>query len=151
MRWHSVEQYCVVPHGQFSKVLGFAPQIVHVKRSCSAFARAFFSSYSRCFSTYSAFMIVRGGARAIVLPLLTQNRSKSYPRAKPTPRASHSCRSPNPLGVVFLAPGGRRVQKREAPDREGRRGEERRDDDAKAKHDSPARKRSISGSGDDAA
>jgi hypothetical protein len=34
-----------------------------------------------------------------------------------------------------------------APDREGRRGEER----GKAKHDSPARKRSISGSGDDAA
>jgi hypothetical protein len=29
--------------------------------------------------------------------------------------------------------------------------EERGDDDAKAKHDSPARKRSISGSGDDAA
>ncbi|KAH8058129.1 hypothetical protein JL721_9589 [Aureococcus anophagefferens] len=43
------------------------------------------------------------------------------------------------------------VQKREAPDREGRRGEERGDDDAEAKHDSPARKRSISGSGDDAA
>ena len=41
---------------------------------------------------------------------------------------------------------------RQAPDREGRRGEERRDDDAKAKHDSPARKRAaISGSGDDAA
>jgi hypothetical protein len=38
-----------------------------------------------------------------------------------------------------------------APDREGRRGEERRDDDAKAKRDSPARKRSIPGSGDDAA
>ena len=31
------------------------------------------------------------------------------------------------------------------------RGEERDDDDAKAKRDSPARKRSISGSGDDAA
>ena len=31
------------------------------------------------------------------------------------------------------------------------RGEERDDDDAKAKHDSTARKRSISGSGDDAA
>jgi hypothetical protein len=43
------------------------------------------------------------------------------------------------------------VQEREAPDREGRRGEERRGDDAKAKHDSPARKRSISGSSDDAA
>jgi hypothetical protein len=40
---------------------------------------------------------------------------------------------------------------REAPDREGRRGEERGGDDAKAKHDSPARKRSIPGSGDDAA
>jgi len=40
---------------------------------------------------------------------------------------------------------------RRAPDREGRRGEERRDDEAKAKHDSPARKRSISGSGDGAA
>ena len=54
--------------------------------------------------------------------------------------------------VVRLAPGGLRVQEREAPDREGRRGEERGDDDeAKAKHDSPARKRSISGSGDDAA
>jgi hypothetical protein len=37
---------------------------------------------------------------------------------------------------------------RQAPDREGRRGEERGDDDAKAKRDSPARKRSISGSGD---
>ena len=36
------------------------------------------------------------------------------------------------------------------PDREGRRGEERGDDDAKAKRDAPARKRSISGSGDDA-
>jgi hypothetical protein len=40
---------------------------------------------------------------------------------------------------------------RQAPDREGRRGEERGGDEAKAKHDSPARKRSISGSGDDAA
>ena len=57
---------------------------------------------------------------------------------------------------------------RQAPDREGRRGEERGDDDAKAKrdsparkergdddakakHDSPARKRRISGSGDDEA
>ena len=44
-----------------------------------------------------------------------------------------------------------RVQKSEAPDRDGRCGEERRDDDAKDKRDSPARKRSISGSGDDAA
>jgi len=43
------------------------------------------------------------------------------------------------------------VQKRRAPVREGRwRGKERGDDDAKAKHDSPARKRSIPGSGDDA-
>jgi hypothetical protein len=33
---------------------------------------------------------------------------------------------------------------------EGRRGEERGDDEAKAKHGSPAQKRSISGSGDDA-
>jgi len=74
MRWHSVEQYCVVPHGQFSKVLGFAPQIVHVKRSCSAFARAFFSSYSRCFSTYSAFMIVCGAARGLYSQFLPQNR-----------------------------------------------------------------------------
>jgi hypothetical protein len=40
---------------------------------------------------------------------------------------------------------------RQAPDREGRRGEERGDDDAKAKHDSPARERGISGSGDEAA
>ena len=40
---------------------------------------------------------------------------------------------------------------RQAPDRGGRRGEARGDDDAKAKHDSPARKRSISGSGDDVA
>ena len=40
---------------------------------------------------------------------------------------------------------------RQAPDREGRRGEERGDADAKAKHDSPARKRGISGSGNDAA
>ena len=39
---------------------------------------------------------------------------------------------------------------RQAPDREGRRGEERGDDDAKAKRDSPARKRSTPGSGDDA-
>ena len=39
----------------------------------------------------------------------------------------------------------------EAAGREGRRGEERGDDDAKAKHDSPARERSISGSVDDAA
>ena len=54
-------------------------------------------------------------------------------------------------GVVGLAPGKPRVQERQAPDREGRRGEERGGDDAKAKHDSPARKRSISGSGDDAA
>ena len=56
-------------------------------------------------------------------------------------------------GGGVLAPGELRVQKREAPDREGRRGEARRDDDAKAKRDSPARnlKRRISGSGDDAA
>ena len=54
-------------------------------------------------------------------------------------------------GVVGLAPGGLGVQEREAPDREGRRGEERRGDDAEAEHDSPSRKRSISGSGDDAA
>ena len=40
---------------------------------------------------------------------------------------------------------------RQTPDREGRRGEERGDDDAKATHASPARKRSISGTGDDAA
>ena len=46
---------------------------------------------------------------------------------------------------------GRRVQERQNPDREGRRGEERGDDYAKAKRDSPTRKRSISGSGDDAA
>ena len=43
------------------------------------------------------------------------------------------------------------LKKRQAPDREGRRGEERRGGDAKANRDSPARKRSISGSGDDAA
>ena len=43
------------------------------------------------------------------------------------------------------------IQERQNPDREGRRGEERGDDDAKAKRDSPARKRSISGSSDDAA
>ena len=49
------------------------------------------------------------------------------------------------------APGGLRVQERDAPDREGRLGEERREGDAKAKRDSPARKRSISGSGDDVA
>ena len=54
-------------------------------------------------------------------------------------------------GVVVLAPGGLRVQEREAPDREGRRGEERGGGDVKAKHDSPAGKRSSSGSGDDAA
>ena len=55
-------------------------------------------------------------------------------------------------GVVGLAPGGRRVQERQNPDREGRRGEERcDDDDAKAEYDSPARKRGISGSGDDVA
>ena len=57
----------------------------------------------------------------------------------------------SPLGVVVLAPGRRRVEERQAPDREGRREEERGHDDARAKHDSPARKRSISGSGDDAA
>ena len=39
----------------------------------------------------------------------------------------------------------------QAPDRGGRRGEEHSDDDTKAKYDSLARKRSISGSGDDAA
>ena len=55
------------------------------------------------------------------------------------------------LGGVVLAPGGLRVQERQNPDREGRRGEERGDDDVKVKRDSPARKRSISGSGDDAA
>ena len=56
----------------------------------------------------------------------------------------------SPLGgVVVLAPGGLRVQERQNPGREGRRGEERGGDDAKAKHDSPAR--SSSGSGDDAA
>ena len=54
-------------------------------------------------------------------------------------------------GGGVLAPGELRVQERQNPDREGRRGEERGDDDAKAKHDSPARKRSISGSNDDAA
>ena len=42
-------------------------------------------------------------------------------------------------------------KKRQAPDREGRRGEERGDDDAEAEHDSPARKRSVPGSGDDVA
>ena len=50
-----------------------------------------------------------------------------------------------------LAPGGLRVQERQAPDREGRRGGERGDDDAEAEHDSPARKRSVPGSGNDAA
>jgi len=54
-------------------------------------------------------------------------------------------------GGVVLAPGGLRARERQAPDHEGRRGEERGGDDAKAKRDSPARKRSISGSGDDAA
>ena len=47
-------------------------------------------------------------------------------------------------GVVGLAPGGLRVQERQIPDCEGRR-EEERGGDAKAKHDSPARKRSTSG------
>ena len=57
-----------------------------------------------------------------------------------------------PLGVVVvLAPGGLGVEERKAPDREGRRGQKRRDDDAKAKHDSPSRKRGISVSDDDAA
>ena len=37
-----------------------------------------------------------------------------------------------------LAPGGLRVQERQNSDREGRRGEERGDDEAEAKHDSPA-------------
>ena len=50
-----------------------------------------------------------------------------------------------------LRQAGFAFKKRQAPDREGRRGEERGDDGVKAKHDSPARKRSISGSGDDAA
>ena len=55
--------------------------------------------------------------------------------------------------ALLVGPGGLGVQERQAPDREGRRGEERGDDDAKAKRDSPARnlKRSISGSGDDVA
>ncbi|KAH8052822.1 hypothetical protein JL722_9956 [Aureococcus anophagefferens] len=62
-------------------------------------------------------------------------------------------RSYSPTSLVYrhLATDGLRAQEREAPDREGRRREERGGDDAKAKHDSPARKRSISGSGDDAA
>jgi len=69
---------------------------------------------------------------------------------RPTRRAHVALHAP--LGrVLVLSLGGRRVQEREAPDREGRRGEERGDDDARAKRDSPARKRSISGSGDDAA
>ena len=55
-----------------------------------------------------------------------------------------------PLGGVVLAPGRLRIQERQSPDREGRRGEERGGDDAEAKRDSPARERSISGSGDDA-
>ena len=59
---------------------------------------------------------------------------------------------PHPLGGgVVLAPGRVRVQERQNPGREGRRGEERGDDEDKATQDSPARKRSISGSGDDAA
>ena len=49
-------------------------------------------------------------------------------------------------GGVVLAPGGLGVQERQARDRE-----ERGDDEAEAKHGSPARKRSISGSDDDAA
>ena len=53
--------------------------------------------------------------------------------------------------ALLVGPGGLGVQERQAPDREGRRGEERGDDDAKAKRDSTARKRGISGSGDDAA
>jgi len=45
--------HCVVPHGQFSKVFGFAPQIVQVRRSLSAFARALTCSNSRCFFSHS--------------------------------------------------------------------------------------------------
>ena len=77
--------------------------------------------------------------------------AQNLTQAEPTPRAPRSVVLHARLGgVVGLAPGGLRVQEREAPDREGRRGEERGGDDAKAKHDSPARKRSIPGS-DDAA
>ena len=46
-----------LPHGQLSKVLGFAPQIVQVSRSLSAFARAFFSSYSNFFLISSGSII----------------------------------------------------------------------------------------------
>ena len=53
--------------------------------------------------------------------------------------------------AASLRQAGVAFKKRQAPDREGRRGEERDGRCAKAKHDSPARKRSISGSGDDAA
>jgi hypothetical protein len=55
------------------------------------------------------------------------------------------------LRQAGLAFKNARRQERQNPGREGRRGEEHGDDDKKVKHDSPARKRSISGSGDDAA
>ena len=48
---------------------------------------------------------------------------------------------------MALGRGDYAREERQAPDREGRRGEER----GGAKHDSPARERSISGSGDGAA
>ena len=51
IRWHSVEQYCVVPQGQLS--LAFSEQMEQVRRSFNAFALAFFTSYSSCFFCHS--------------------------------------------------------------------------------------------------
>ncbi|KAH8059641.1 ATPase [Aureococcus anophagefferens] len=62
-------------------------------------------------------------------------------------RIKTATRTSSSSSATAASPSRRRVEERQAPDREGRRGEERGD----AKHDSPARKRSISGSGDDAA
>ncbi|KAH8056181.1 serine/threonine kinase [Aureococcus anophagefferens] len=79
----------------------------------------------------------------------------------PPPQPAASASRPGPIAANLTPRGaeheltdapfetsssfGLRIQERQAPDREGRR---RR---GEAKHDSPARKRSISGSGDDAA
>ena len=49
-----------MPQGQFSKVFGFAPQMVQVSRSRSAFARALRSSYSIFFFNNSGSMCVCG-------------------------------------------------------------------------------------------
>ena len=138
----------------------FFPQIVHMLSA--SFVRVFRASYSRFFLISSGSMISSHARRRrslfnhfTRLSTLGLRKGKIAQNLTPglSPRLERRVRVVlhAPLGVVLLAPGRRRVEERQAPDREGRRGEERGDDEAKAKHDSPARKRSISGSGDDAA